>query len=338
MARKTQKRHVRMEDVARQARVSAITVSRALSSPHLVSDMTRERIARAVAKLRYVPNRVAGSLASNRSNVIGAIIPNIRYSALEGMVQGLSDAARERAVHLILITSGDSLAGEEDAIEAVLAQRPDGICLHNTVHTPRAKALIAKAGIPVVETGDLLTAPLDATVSFSNFSAAKSMTLYLAARGYSNIAFGGRPVSSSQRARERLQGYQSALKQLGRKPDRSLILQIPGWMEGAAVALKELLTRRPEVDAVFFSSGNMAIGGLMECRRQDWAVPKRLAIAGFDDNELAAQVSPGLTTVRIPRYEIGRKAAQYLMDRARGLLAVDPRIDLGFEIVSRGTA
>lgn len=333
MRRRSKLTHVRMEDVARRARVSSITVSRALRSPDLVSEARRERISRAVADLGYVPNRVAGMLASNRSHVIGAIIPSIRYPALESMVQGLTDAARERGMHLILVTSGDSLAGEEDAIQAVLAQRPAGVCLYNTRHTKRARALLAAARVPVVETGDLLAKPMGAAVSFSNFAAARAMTLYLAARGYSRIAFCARSRSSSQRSSERLQGYCAALRELRRAEDAELIVETPGWIEAAAEVLRRLVMRRADVDAVFFASGNMAIGGLMECQRAGWAVPGRVAIAGFDDNELAAQVPPGLTTVRVPRYDIGRRAVQLLIERAR-----ERRIDLGFEIVERGSA
>jgi LacI family gluconate utilization system Gnt-I transcriptional repressor len=339
MARKPPARQVRMEDVARRARVSTITVSRALRAPQLVTESTRLRVMRAAAELKYVRNGVAGSLASNRRNVIGAIVPSIRYSALEGMVQGLTDAASERGTHVLLLTSGETPAGEERAIEAVLAQRPDGVCLHGTVHTARSKALIAAAGIPVVETGDLVSRPIDAVVSFSNFAAAKAMTMHLARRGYATIAFAGRPVSSGKRARERLEGYRAALREMGRKVDSALELSVAGWVESAADALGGLLDRGTKVDAVFFASGNMAIGGLMECQRRGIAVPTALAIAGFEDNELAAQLPPGLTTVRIPRYEIGRAAACYLTERGRaGRRLRGDRVDLGFEIVERGSA
>lgn len=338
MARRRTQAHVRIEDVARRARVSAITVSRALRSPEIVSEAKRKRIARAVADLGYVPNRVAGMLASNRSDIIGAIIPSIRYPALESMVQGLTDAVHERGMQLILVTSGDSIEGEENAIRAVLAQRPAGLCLYNTRHTRIARALLSAARVPVVETGDLLSKPLDAAVSFSNFSAARAMTLHLAARGYQRIAFCSRPRSSSQRSHERLEGYKAALRDLGRAIDRELVVEKAGWIEAAAEALRRLVARRPDTDAVFFASGNMAIGGLMECQRCGWAVPERIAIAGFDDNELAAQVPPGLTTVRVPRHDIGRRAAELLMQRMQGTRTAERRVDLGFEIVERGSA
>jgi LacI family gluconate utilization system Gnt-I transcriptional repressor len=327
-----------MEDVARRARVSMITVSRVLRSPSVVAKRTRERVARAIAEMGYVRNRVAGTLASSRSNVIAAVIPSISHSALESMVQGLTDAAGEHGLHIILATSGDSPAGEEDAIEALLAQRPCGLCLHNTTHTPRARALLKGAGIPIVETGDLLARPIDAAVGFSNFAAAKEMTLYLAGKGYRHIGYAGRPLASSERAKQRLNGYLAGLEALGRKADPSLILEISGWMEAASAATAALLAREPRVDAIFFSAGIMAIGGLMECQRRGWAVPGRLAIAGFDDNELAASTTPALTTVRVPRYDIGRRAAEVLVERLEGRTAGSSRTDVGFEIVARASA
>ncbi len=339
MATRRQKtRHARMEDVARRARVSMITVSRVLRSPGVVAQRTRERVSKAIAEMGYVRNRVAGTLASSRSNVIAAVIPSISHSALESMVQGLTDAAGEHGLHIILVTSGDSLAGEEDAIEALLAQRPCGLCLHNTTHTARAKALLRGAGIPIVETGDLLARPVDAAVGFSNFEAAKAMTLHLAGKKYRTIAYAGRPLASSERAKQRLNGYRAGLKALGRESDPGLVLEISGWMEAAGAATAALLERRPEVDAIFFSAGIMAIGGLMECQRRGWAVPGRLAIAGFDDNELAANTTPGLTTVRVPRYAIGRKAAELLVERLDGRERGPARVDVGFEIVDRASA
>ncbi len=327
-----------MEDVARRAHVSAITVSRFLRSPELVSEATRRRVARVIAAMGYVPNRVAGSLASNRSNVVAAVIPSVSHAALESMVQGLTDTAGRHGLNMILATSGDSLVGEEKAIEALLQHRPGGLCLHNTAHTARAEALIKRAGIPVVETGDLLRRPIDGAVSFSNFEATKAMTLRLAEKGYRTIAYAGRPRASSDRARQREKGYVAALKQLALRRDPDLMLRIPGWMDAAARAFGALLERRHDIDAVFCAAGFIAIGALLECQRRGWAVPGRVAIAGFDDNELVAGTNPPLTTVRIPRYEIGRRAAELLVGRLKGQFSAPQYVDLGFEIVERASA
>lgn len=329
--------HARMEDVARRAKVSAITVSRALRSPEKVSRETRERVQEAIAAIGYVQNSVAGSLASRRTNILAAIIPSISHAALENMVQGLSDGARENGLHLILGTSGDTLEGEQEAIAAILAQRPCGLCLHNTVHTAQAHRLLAGAGIPVVETGDLIAEPVEATVGFSNFAAAKAMTVHLGERDYRRIAFAGLPVASSVRSGQRQRGYFAGLRALGRARDAELVMQVPSWTQGGGSALAELLQARPDIDAVFFSAGALAIGALLECHRRGWPVPGRVAIAGFDDNDIASQVTPRLTTVRVPRYDIGRKAAEYVVARLGG--ATPPtRLDVGFEIIQRESA
>jgi len=337
-ARRPKARQARMEDVARRAGVSAITVSRVLRSPDVVSERTRERVAKAIAAMRYVPNRVAGMLASQRSNVIAAVIPSINHSALESMVQGMTDAASESGLHLMLVTSGDSLAGEADAIEAILAHRPCGLCLHNTVHSARARSLLRNAGIPVVETGDLPQRPLDVAVGFSNFDAARAMTLHLARRGYRRIAYIGRTRDSSVRARERLDGYRAGLRECAQPAAEGITREVSGWTAAAGAALVDILGEDPAVDAVFCGAGVLAVGALMECQRQGWPVPQRLAIAGFDDSELAANTVPPLTSLRIPRYDIGRKAAELLLGRANGAAAGPRRFDLGFDIIERASA
>jgi LacI family gluconate utilization system Gnt-I transcriptional repressor len=327
--------HARLDDVARLASVSAMTVSRALRSPDKVSAETRARIAAAIDSVGYVPNLVAGGLSSNRSNVAAAIVPSILNSLFASMLHGMSDQLRRNGYSLMVGDSGYSLIDEERLIESFLAQRPCGMFLHSTSHTERATRLLKRAGIPVIETGNLRRQPLDSVVSFSNFAAAKAMTLHLAARGYRKIAFVSLPVRQNDRARERRRGYEAALRKLGRPVEPALLWEAPGGFASGAEALVGLLAAQPGIDAVFFSGDVFAIGALLECARRGWAVPGRVAIAGFDDSEIATQIVPGLTTLSIPRAEIGQKAAQILLGRLADKSAAPERVDVGFSIVQR---
>lgn len=325
----------RMRDVARKAGVSVMTVSRALNEPDKVSKEMRQRVRAVVEELGYVPNRLARSLSSNRSNMIGLIVPSIRNSLFAETIKGISDVVREAGYHLIIADSGPGLDEEEEAITAFLQQRVSGLVLHNTSHTAAAVEMIAKAKIPVVENGNLAATPLDSVVSYSNYEAARAMTLHLARMGYKHIAFVSLVRRENDRARERLRGYQAALTELGRKSDDALILERPSGFSAGAEAVVHLIETAPRVDAIFFAGDVLAVGAVLECQRRNWKVPGRIAIASFDDLDILRHVNPPLTTIRLPRYEIGRRSAEILLDRISGRATERTSLDLKFEIIQR---
>lgn len=331
---------IRMKDVARRARVSTITVSRALFQPDIVADVTRRRVLRAVEELGYIPNLVAGGLSSNRTRAIAAIVPHIGKPVYGRTIQAVSDVLRANGFHLLLGNSGFSLTEEASLIAAFLAHRPEGMLLHGRRHTPETRQRLLRAGIPIVETGDLSAPPLDMVVSYSNTAAAKAMTDHLLEKGYRRIAFVSIPVRKNDRHLRRRRGFLMALRERGIAPDPRALLEVPYGFRHGAEALVELLSGAYAPDAVFFASEYLAVGAQMECLRRGWSVPGRVAIAGFDDQEeeLAAEAVPPLTTVRIPREEIGRLAGQMLVDRLAGK-PVEPRVvNAGFEIVARASA
>ncbi len=328
----------RMRDVAARAGVSAMTVSRALSDPQKVSPEIRRRVEEAVRAVGYVPNRLAGSLSSSRSRVIGLIVPSIRNTLFAGTIQGISDVLREADYHLMIADSRYDLEEEEALITAFLAQRVAGLVLHNTSHTEAARALIARAGVPVVENGTIPAEPLDMVVSYSNFAAARAMTLHLARLGYRRIALVTLPVAGNDRSADRRRGYAAALAELGQEADPRIMLELPPGLASGCEAVTRLVAMEPRVDAVFFAGDILAIGALLECQRRGWAVPGRIAIASFDDVDLLRQLNPPITSVSLPRVEIGRRSAEILLDRIRGRPAEKFVVDLGFEIIQRASS
>jgi LacI family gluconate utilization system Gnt-I transcriptional repressor len=323
---------VRMHDVARLAGVSPITVSRALNQPDKLSEATRRRVAEAIARVGYVPNLTAGSLASNRSRIIAAIVPTIANSIFADTVQGLSDGLARDGYQLLLGQTGYSDATEAALIRAFLGRRPDALVLTGIGRPPAARALLRNAGIPIVETWDLADDPIDLLVGFSNRAAGRAMAEYLTGRGYERIAFVG---GGDQRSLARRAGFEQALA-----PLRAVCVGLDGQASVPAgrAALHTVLAQAPDMRAIFFSTDVLAIGALLECRRLGWKVPERLAIAGLGDLPLAAEMIPALTTIEIRGYAIGARAAQMVLQRLSGA-AVDPRIvDLGFRIIARDSA
>lgn len=325
-----------MEVVAKRAGVSAITVSRVLNHPDKVAEDTRSRVWAAIKATGYIPNLIAGGLASSRTRVVGIIVPTITNSIFADTVQGMTDVLAAHSYQLLLATSGYSLEAEAGLVSAFLAQRPSGLVLTGLSHAKRTFDLLKRAEVPVVETWSTARKPIDMLVGFSNENAAFEMMRALAGMGYRKIGFVVAPVKHNDRALGRRTGYRRAVKQLGLVEDRSLEREALFTLENGSRALSDLVGQHPDVEAIFFANDILAAGGLLECARRGWPVPQRLGIAGFDDVDLASQTVPALTTVRIPRYEIGASAARLILERLAGATNLRP-LDLGFEIVLRGS-
>jgi LacI family gluconate utilization system Gnt-I transcriptional repressor len=288
----------------------------------------------AVEALGYIPNLSASSLASNRSGIVAVIVPTLSNSIFAATVQGLSDAVGRMGYQLLIGETRYSAELERSLIAACIGRGPDAIAYIGVLQEGPARGLLAQARIPIVETWDLGPEPLDLLVGFSNYEAGRAMTSFLLERGYRRIAFVAR-LDSRSSARRR--GYLDALGAAGAVPSEE-ILGDPQITYGAgARALAALVERDPAIEAVFFATDVLAIGGLLECRRRGIEVPSRLAIAGLGDLELSAEFIPALTTVRVPSYEIGRKAAELLLARVAGEAVPAPIVDLGFEIIERET-
>jgi len=337
MARKARRGsgETRMSDIARHAGVSPMTVSRALRDPESVSEAMRRKVEAAVRQFGYLPNRIAGSLSSKRSNIVGLVVPSLRNSLYATMIHAISDVLRANGLHLMIADSGHRLEDEEALVAALLAQRVCGLVLHNTTHSKRVHELLARTDIPVVETGNLTSRPLDMVVSYSNFEAARAMTAHLGRLGYRKIGFVTLPLRDNDRSRERRRGYFAALKELGLSPDPDMVLEAAGGFSEGADALVRLVQTHPDIDAAFFAGDVLAVGALFECQRRGWAVPARIAIASFDDLDLLRHTVPTVTTLRLPRQEIGRRGAELLVNRLRGAARERIRIDVSFEVVQR---
>lgn len=328
-------KRVGVREVARIAGVAPITVSRALSLPGSVAPATRQRIAEAVASLGYIPNRIAGSLSSNYTRLIGAIIPTFQSSVSTEFTSGMAKVLRARGYQLLLGSSNFSIEEEEALVVEFLAHRADGIYLTGTTHTERTRRLLKDSGIPVVEIASLSGEHIDIAVGFSNADAAFEMTRFLHDCGYRKIAFFSMPTKDNERQTERLAGFRLGVAEFRLDPDPALVDEVPMDLSSAGRHLNALLERRPDVEALFCASDLLAAGALFECQRSGIGVPGQLSIAGFDDIEIAARIQPPLTTVHLPHQSIGARAAELLLDRIAGKPIETPIVDMGFKIVVR---
>jgi len=329
---------VRLVDVARVAGVAPITVSRALREPAKVSPQARARIADAVAQTGYVPDLVASSLTRGCTRLVGIIVPTLSASIYAATVEGLAETLRAHDFEALIGDSGYALAGEEKLVAAFLGRRADGLVLSNVEHSPRTRRMLARAGVPVVETGNLTDTPIDMVVGFSNEAAASAMMEHLVARGHRTVGFIGAPLAANPQAADRRRAYDDAVTRHGLTRDPALAEECASDVVQAGAALERIIAAQPRVSAIFAASEVRAIGALLQCQRRGWAVPGRVAIAGFNDAGLGQHLVPALTTVRVPRDEIGRRSARMILDRVERRPAAFPVVDLGYEVVVRASA
>lgn len=329
---------VRLIDVARIARVAPITVSRALREPHKVAPKTRSRVAAAVEQTGYVPDLVASSLTRRETQLVGVVVPTLTASIYAATVAGVTETLRAHGFEALIGDSGYALDAEEKLIAAFLGRRADGIVLSNVAHTENARRLLQRARVPVVETGNLTDDPIDMVVGFSNADAARDMLAYLVRRGHRTIGFIGAPRADNPQAADRRKSYDAAVKKhrLARAP--SLVVECASDVAAGGDALDRIVARHPAVSAIFAASEVRAIGALLRCQRRGIDVPKRIAIAGFNDALLGEHLVPALTTIRVPRHEIGRRAAQMIVDRLAGHALPSRVVDLGYEMAIRESA
>jgi LacI family gluconate utilization system Gnt-I transcriptional repressor len=320
----------RATDVARIANVSQMTVSRFLREPHTVTVGTQRRIAAAMRKIGYVPNRLAGALAANRTNIICMITADLRNPTLAATVQGVCDAIGDEVYQIMLAMSGRSPATEERIIRECLSHRPCGMLIHNTTHTALSRRMLQDADIPIVEVGNMTRNPIDSVVSYSNFDAIKKLTEHLTAT-CSRIAFVGLAARYGDRAKSRRDGYFAGLKQAGIKPDSNRIIEAPNAKSGGQI-LTELVQSQPDTDAVIFAGGDLAYDAVLERRRRGWEEPMRIAIASYD--EALVRSLPNVLSLRIPRYDIGRRALETILLRLRGSITEPTRVEFPFELLT----
>lgn len=311
--------------VAARAGVSAITVSRVVRLPDLVAPKTRARVETAMRELGYVPNLVAGSLASARTRSVGVLVPTIADAIFADTVQGLCDVLEPLGYAVFLAQSRYDDAREERMLSALLARRPEALVMVGSPTTADGASLLRRARIPVVETWDLPADPIDAVAGFDNYAAGAAVARHFAETGRRSLAFIG---GDDPRASRRWTGYRDEATAAGLAPPQRLVLDRNASAGAAALA------RLPGVDAVFAANDAHAIGfltGLRDAGLEHRAGQKpTIGVVGLGDLEMGRLIVPRLTTIRVHGDAIGRAAASLILGRSE-----PRRIDLGFNLVVR---
>ena len=308
-----------IKDVSRAAGVSISTVSHVLNRTRFVSDGARERVERAIAQLDYRHNGLARSLRTKQSYAIGLIIPDVSNPYYPQVARGVQDAAAAAGYWVFLCNSDRSPQNEVRLLEALEQRRVDGVILDAGGPDQALLAALHRAAVPVVLVGSRIDdAALDVVTVAPNGGC--DAVRHLLARGHRRIGLiAGPPVSfATSRASARLAkagGYLQALAEASIAPDPALMVQGDYTREGGQAAMRRLLALDVPPTAIFAGNDLMAIGALHAARAAGRRVPEDLAIVGYDDIPEAAVTSPALSTIAVPKYEMGHAAGELLLER-----------------------
>ena len=318
-----------LHDVARAAGVSTATVSRCLSDPARVSEGARERVARAVDALGYVPHLGARMMAASRSHLMGAIVPTLANAMFAEALQAFEDALGAEGYGLVVAASGYDPAREADLIRTLAARGCEGLLLVGQGRDAGALGFLDRSGLPAVATW-AAAGPLP-HVGFDNRAAMRAMVGEAVALGHRRVAVLTAPASGNDRARGRRDGARDALRAAGLAPVAEA--EAPYDLDAAASAAGGLLAARPTCLAC--GSDVLAAGAMLAARAAGLRVPEDVSVTGFDDLALARAVTPALTTVRVPHAAMGAGAAAALTGRIGGA-GPEERV-LATEVVRRGS-
>jgi len=298
--------------VAAAAGVSEMTVSRVLRNRGDVSAATREAVMTAARSLGYVPNRIAGGLASQRVNLVAVVIPSLSNLVFPDVLTGISAELDDTGLQPVVGVTHYAPAREETVLYDMLSWRPSGVILAGLEHSPPARAMLAAAGIPVVEIMDTDGEGIDMVVGISHRRAGAEMGATILAAGYRRIGFIGTHMPEDHRARKRLEGLEAVLAKEGVALEAREFYQGGSSLAKGRELTERILRRAPDLDFLYFSNDMIGAGGLLWCLEKGIDIPGRLGLAGFNGVELLAGLPCRLATTDARRNEIGRRAARLI--------------------------
>ena len=309
------KRPLTLRDVSEASGVSEMTVSRVLRSRGDVSAATREKVLQAAKSLGYVPNKIAGALASQRVNLVAVIIPSMSNMVFPEVMTGISHALEDTDLQPVIGITDYLPEKEEAVLYEMLSWRPSGVIIAGVEHTDAARKMMENAGIPIVEIMDTDGLAVDSIVGISHRRAGRKMAEAILKYGYERIGFMGTQMPLDHRARKRYEGFTEALAKKGVE-----IADSEFYSGGSALAkgremTQTMLERTPDLDFIYYSNDMIGAGGLLWLLEQGVDVPGQIGLAGFNGVELIDGLPKKLATMDACRLDVGQKAAKIIVDR-----------------------
>lgn len=315
MPQRKKRRPLTLRDVSEASGVSEMTVSRVLRNRGDVSAATREKVLTAAKTLGYVPNKIAGGLASQHVNLVAVVIPSLANLVFPDVLSGISAELDDTPFQPVIGVTNYSLSREEAVLYDMLSWRPSGVILAGLEHNRSSRAMLEAASIPVVEIMDIDGDVIDTAVGISHLEAGRQMAAEILGAGYRRIGFIGTHMPEDHRAKKRLAGLEAALSQAGVPLAAREFYQGGSSLAKGVELTERILTREPDLDFLYYSNDMIGAGGLLWCREQGYDIPGKLGMAGFNGVDLLDGLPMRLATTDARRVDIGRRAARIVADK-----------------------
>jgi len=324
----------KLSDVAAKANVSIATVSRTLSNPRLVRAETRARINHVISELGYVPDAAGRALASNRTRIVGAIVPTLDHAIFGRAIHTMQITLAEAGYQLLIASHEYSPMIETSAVRSLIEQGVEAIILVGTDHSRELWALISDAAMPIVLTWSLH--PSMDSIGFDNEKAGYLAAAHLIELGHRRLGVISGHVRHNDRARSRLEGVRNALSEAGLSLPAASVSEHAFGFAGGRAGMAALFALGTPPTAIIGGNDLMAIGAMLETQARGYQIPRDLSFVGIDDLDISAHIAPALTTVRLPTSELGRVTAQHVLRRIEGQ-EMPRSVEMPIELVVRGS-
>ncbi|WP_299295872.1 LacI family DNA-binding transcriptional regulator [uncultured Tateyamaria sp.] len=302
-----------VRDVATLAGVSEISVSRVMRNAPNISDKLRDKVMEAANALSYTPNRVAGALKNQSSNLVAVVLPSMSNEVFSSVLDGIESVLNDQGLHAVLGLSEYDADRELRVIRELLSWSPMGIILTGLHHRDPIPGMIAQLDIPVVQIMDIEGAPIGSAVGISHSAAAVTAADHLYDKGYRKIGYIGAWSERPERSRARRLAFEARLEERGALLVASLIAEERSSAMVGARATETLRRQHPDIDCIFFANDDLALGGLFHALSAGIDVPGELGLLGFNGIEIGKATPIPLSSIETPRFEMGREAAKLLL-------------------------
>jgi LacI family transcriptional regulator, gluconate utilization system Gnt-I transcriptional repressor len=323
-----------LDDVAASAGVSAATVSRFINNPKMVAAATAERIRAAIAETGYIPNLLAGGLASSKSRLVAVLIPHLTDSIFNDTIEAMAEELMAAGTHVMLGLTGVSAERTEELIRDSLSRRVDGIISSGPLNEATCE-LVKRSGCLFIQIWELPDDPVGIAVGFSHRDAGRDVARFLVSRGYR------RPhvvTANGTRARMRTDSLIEEWHALGGGPVTEAEVDIPSRFGHARRVFADLRRLEEMPDVVVCGSDYLAQGLIVEAQAAGLRVPDNLAVIGFGNSSLAGDMRPTITTIEVDGARIAREAIALIGQHSRGEPPRKRTIDVGFRLIARESA
>ena len=308
------RRPLTLRDVSEASGVSEMTVSRVLRNRGDVSEATRDRVLEAARTLGYVPNKIAGALASQRVNLVAVIIPSMSNMVFPEVMTGISDVLDDTDLQPVVGVTNYSPEREEAVLYEMLSWRPSGVIVAGLEHTETARAMLRASGIPVIEIMDVDGEPIDCSVGISHRKAGLEMASAVLDAGYRQIGFLGTKMPLDHRARKRFEGFTEGLAKAGLEVADHVFYEGGSGIRKGREMTAEVLDRTPGIEFLYYSNDMIAAGGLLHCMAHGIDVPGDLGLAGFNGMEILDGLPKRIATMDSSRRTVGQEAARLIVE------------------------